>query len=31
MPVGADRMGVLDEGGNEMFFLRFPLSEILND
>jgi sialidase-1 len=30
-PVGDDRVGVLYEGANEMFFLRFPLSELVRD
>lgn len=30
-PVGDERVGVLYEGANEMFFLRFPLSELVRE
>ena len=30
-PIGADRVGVLYEGANEMFFLRFPLDELVRE
>jgi hypothetical protein len=30
-PVGKDRVGVLYEGPNEIYFLRFPIAELMAD